>query len=114
MAGVVTIGLASALPELSTVLESVRRKAPNVAVGTLVGSNVVNPLVAVGLGGVVSTYRVPPAVVWWDLPFKLVAGVAFLAWVTRSGGRVRRRDGIALVVAYFVYVVGRLLLYPGQ
>ena len=114
MAGVVTIGLASALPELSTVLESVRRKAPNVAVGTLVGSNVVNPLVAVGLGGVISTYRVPPAVVWWDLPFKLVAGVAFLAWVTRNGGRVRRRDGTALVVAYFVYVVGRLLLYPGQ
>ena len=51
MAGVVTIGLASALPELSTVLESVRRKAPNVAVGTLVGSNVVNPLVASASAG---------------------------------------------------------------
>ncbi|MFC6938719.1 sodium:calcium antiporter [Salinirubellus sp. GCM10025818] len=114
MAGVVTIGLASALPELSTVLESVRRKAPNVAVGTLVGSNVVNPLVAVGLGGVVSTYRVPPAVVWWDLPFKLLAGIAFLAWVTYNGGRVGRRDGTALVVGYFLYVVGRLLLYPAQ
>ena len=74
MAGVVTIGLASALPELSTVFESVRRKAPNVAVG----SNVVNPLVAVGLGGVASTYRVPPVVVRWGLPFKLLAGVAFL------------------------------------
>jgi cation:H+ antiporter len=114
MAGVVTIGLASALPELSTVLESVRRKAPNVAVGTLVGSNVVNPLVAVGLGGVVSTYRVPPAVVWWDLPFKLLAGIAFLAWITYNDGRVGRRDGTVLLVAYFAYVVGRLLLYPAQ
>ena len=114
MAGVVTIGLASALPELSTVLESVRRKAPNVAVGTLVGSNVVNPLVAVGLGGVVSTYRVPPAVVWWDLPFKLLTGIAFLAWITYNDGRVGRRDGTVLLVAYFAYVVGRLLLYPAQ
>ena len=114
MAGVVTIGLASALPELSTVLESVRRKAPNVAAGTLVGSNVVNPLVAVGLGGAASTYRVPPSVVRWDLPFKLLAGVAFLARVTHNGGRIGRRDGSALVVAYFLYVVGRLLLYPGQ
>ncbi|MDX1746480.1 MAG: hypothetical protein R3324_11130 [Halobacteriales archaeon] len=114
MAGVVTIGLASALPELSTVLESVRRKAPNVAVGTLIGSNVVNPLVAVGLGGLVSTYRVPQAVVLWDLPFKLLAGVVFLAWIGRNGGLIRRRDGTALVIAYFCYVVGRLLVFPGQ
>ncbi|MEF8843409.1 MAG: hypothetical protein V5A62_17585 [Haloarculaceae archaeon] len=67
-----------------------------------------------GVGGAVSTYRVPPAVVRWDLPFKLLAGTAFLVWITRNGGRVRRRDGTAPLIAHFVYVVGRLLLYSGQ
>jgi len=117
MVGVVTLGLAAALPELSTVVDALRRRAPNVAVGTLVGSNVVNPLLAVGLGGVVSTYRVPAPVIWLDLPVKLVAGVGLLAAAFLAGARdgtLRRRDGAALVAAYFAFVAARLVLFGGQ
>ena len=114
MVGVLTIGIAAAFPELSTVLDGIRRKTPIVAVGTLIGSNVVNPLVGIGLGGVISTYAVPPAVVVWDLPFKLVAVVVFVAYVRYNGGTLTRRTGVYLIAAYFVYIVGRMLLFPGQ
>jgi cation:H+ antiporter len=101
----------------STVVDALRRRAPHVAVGTLFGSNVVNPLLAVGLGAVVSTYRVPPAVRWWDLPVKLVAGVGLLAvaYLPPDGdGTLDRRDGAAFVVAYFAFVAGRLVLFDAQ
>jgi cation:H+ antiporter len=111
MVGVVTIGLAAALPELSTVVESLRRRTPEIALGTLVGSNVVNPLVGVGLGGAVSTYAVPPSVIRWDLPFKLAVGVALIAVARREGWVIRRREGAWLVVAYFVFVSVRFLLF---
>ncbi|WP_136600584.1 sodium:calcium antiporter [Salinigranum halophilum] len=111
MVGVVTIGLAAALPELSTVVESLRRKTPDLALGTLVGSNVVNPLVGFGLGGAISTYAVPPSVVWWDLPFKFLVGAALLVVASREGWVVRRREGAWLVVAYFVFVSVRFLLF---
>jgi cation:H+ antiporter len=111
MVGVVTIGLAAALPELSTVVESLRRKTPDIALGTLVGSNVVNPLVGFGLGGVVSTYAVPPSVVRWDLPFKFAVGVGLVLVARREGWVVRRREGAWLVVAYFVFVSVRFLLF---
>ncbi|WP_136592238.1 sodium:calcium antiporter [Salinigranum halophilum] len=111
MVGVVTIGLAAALPELSTVVESLRRKTPDLALGTLVGSNVVNPLVGFGLGGAISTYAVPPSVVWWDLPFKFCVGAALLVVASREGWVVRRREGAWLVVAYFVFVSVRFLLF---
>jgi cation:H+ antiporter len=115
MLGVVTLGLASALPELSTVVDAIRRRAPNVALGTLVGSNVVNPLVGIGLGGVISSYHVPRSVIVWDLPFKLVVGVGLLAVLLRRDSRtLRRHDGALLVVAYFVYVTVRLLLFAGE
>ncbi|SEP23815.1 cation:H+ antiporter [Halogranum amylolyticum] len=115
MLGVVTLGLAAALPELSTVVDAIRRRAPNVALGTLVGSNVVNPLVGIGLGGVISGYRVPRSVVVWDLPFKFVVGVALLAVVLRRDSRtLRRHDGALLVVAYFGYVTVRLLLFATE
>ena len=113
MVGVMTIGLASALPELSTVLESVRRRTPTLALGTLLGSNVVNTLVGVGLGGVLSTYSVPPSVLFWDLPFKFGFGLLLLGHILTVGeGTLGRREGVALVAVYFLYVVGRLLLYP--
>ena len=115
MIGVLTIGVAAALPELTVVMDSIRRRSPNVALGTLVGSNIVNPLVGIGLGGVLSTYAVPSAVVVWDLPFKLAAGIGLLAWTLFvKGGTLTRTEGGYLLGLYFLFVVGRLLLFPGQ
>ncbi|NHN61294.1 sodium:calcium antiporter [Halorussus rarus] len=114
LVGVVTIGAGSALPELSTVTESVRRNRPTLALGTLVGSNVVNLLVGVGLGAAISGYRVPPAVVFWDLPVMVAVGVGAFVYVTRvSDGVLRRRDATAFVVAYFGFLTGHILLFPG-
>ncbi|WP_135825059.1 sodium:calcium antiporter [Halorussus ruber] len=113
LVGIVTLGIGSALPELSTVTESIRRKRPTLALGTLVGSNVVNLLLAVGLGGAISGYRVPRAVVFWDLPFVLLAGLSAFVYVTRvTDGQLRRRDASAFVVAYFGFLTGHLLLFP--
>lgn len=114
MVGVLTLGIASSFPELSTVLDGIRRKTPIIAVGTLIGSNVVNPLVGFGLGGVISTYHVPEAVVVWDLPIKIVAAVGLLLYLTYTDGTVTRQAGITLIGVYFVYIVGRMLLFPGQ
>ena len=101
--GVLTLGIAASFPELSTVLDGIRRKTPIVAVGTLVGSNIVNPLLGFGLGGVISTYHVPTAVVVWDLPFKVLAAVGLLVYVRYRGGTLRRHAGVSLIGVYFVH-----------
>ncbi|WP_137285393.1 sodium:calcium antiporter [Halorussus salinisoli] len=115
MVGIVTIGVAAALPELTAVMDAIRRRSPNVALGTLVGSNIVNPLVGIGIGGAISTYYVPSAVILWDLPFKLVTGAGLLGWTLYvKDGELTRTEGGYLLGLYFVFVVGRLLLFPGQ
>lgn len=114
MVGVLTLGIAASFPELSTVLDGIRRKTPIIAVGTLIGSNIVNPLLGFGLGGVISTYHVPVSVVVWDLPFKIVAAVGLLLYVRYKGGILTRHVGVTLIGFYFVYIVGRMLLFPGQ
>jgi cation:H+ antiporter len=114
MVGVLTLGIAASFPELRTVLDGIRRQTPVVAVGTLVGSNVVNPRLGFGLGGVISTYHVPTAVVVWDLPFKIAAAVGLLVYIRHRDGVLRRHAGITLIGVYFVYIVGRMLLLPGQ
>lgn len=115
MVGVVTLGVAAALPELTTVMDAIRRRSPNIALGTLIGSNIVNPLVGIGLGGALSTYHVPTAVVLWDLPIKLVGGAGLLgvALYWRDGS-FTRTEAASMLGLYFVFVVGRLLLFPAQ
>lgn len=112
MVGVLTIGLAAALPELSTVVESLRRRAHAIALGMLLGSNLVNTLLAAGLGATASTYAVPPSVILWDLPFKLTVGVVGLVYLAAGDGTVGRTEGMALVGLYFLFLAGRLVLFP--
>jgi len=57
--GVITIGVASAAPELFTAVSGIRAKAKGISLGTLIGSNITNPLVARGGGALISTYWVP-------------------------------------------------------
>lgn len=114
MVGVLTLGIASSFPELSAVLDGVRRKTPIIAVGTLVGSNIVNPLLGFGLGGVISTYHIPEAVIVWDLPIKILSAIGLVVYIQYKEGILTRNAGITLIGGYFVYIVGRMLLFPGQ
>lgn len=112
MIGVLTIGIAAALPELSTVVDAIRRRTADVALGVLVGSNLANLLVGLGLGSLISTYHVPASVLQWDLPFKLLAALALLAFLRLGTDRaLTRREGGYLVVAYLAYLSGRLLVF---
>ncbi|HNY83468.1 MAG TPA: hypothetical protein PKK82_01300 [Anaerolineaceae bacterium] len=61
---------ASTLPELTTAPAGVKHKEQGSSLGTLVGSNITNPLVAVGDDALISTYAVPEPLIGWDLPWE--------------------------------------------
>jgi cation:H+ antiporter len=112
LVGVISIGLAAALPEFSTVVESIRRDSPYLALGTLIGSNIVNPLVGIGGGALISTYAVPPSLLSWDLPFKFVVAVLLGGWIFYGRDRhAGLREGFALIVCYFLYLSIRIVLF---
>jgi cation:H+ antiporter len=105
--GVITLGLASALPELTTALAGVRNKAHGISLGTLVGSNITNPLVAIGLGALTSTYYVPRGLVYWDLPWETLTGALLWAILWFRKGKLGRWGAIYLMGLYVVYITCR-------
>jgi len=112
MAGVLSLGFAAALPEFSTVVESIRRENPYLGLGTVIGSNVVNPLVGIGGGGAISTYLVPKSLLYWDLPFKFFVGLLLLVWIyVIKNRRAGRAEGIIMVVCYFLYLSIRVMFF---
>lgn len=134
MIGVASVGVVSAFPEMITAISGLRQGSEGISLGTLIGSNITNPLLAIGAGSVISTYAVPGPLVLWDLPMETAtAGILlaymfskdavgdYLAVVARGVGM----DGLAdrfeamenrvisiagaglLIVLYFVYLYVR-------
>jgi len=112
--GVVLLGVASALPELTTAVSGVRHNAHGISLGTLVGSNITNPLVGIGGGALVSGYWVPRSLVHWDLPWEAVTGLILwgLLWVTR--GKLGKWGAFYLTILYFVYIVLRVVFFAAD
>ncbi|NLG27414.1 MAG: sodium:calcium antiporter [Chloroflexi bacterium] len=109
--GVITLGVASALPEFITAVAGIRRHDSGIPLGTLVGSNITNPLVAIGGGALISTYWAPQPLLYWDLPWETVTGLALWAilWITK--GKLNRIGAVYLILLYVAYITMRALFF---
>ena len=108
--GVVVLGICAALPELATAMVSALKGERGIAAAVLIGSNITNPLLGVGLGAMISGYVVPGVTVAYDLPVKIATGV--LLYFLLAQGCLRRAGAVLLLVIYAVYLVLRSLLFP--
>ncbi|MFZ5467166.1 MAG: sodium:calcium antiporter [Pseudomonadota bacterium] len=108
--GVVVLGICAALPELMTAMVSALKGERGIAAAVLIGSNITNPLLGVGLGAMLSGYVVPAVTVAYDLPVKITTGV--LLYFLLARGRLGRRGAAALIAIYIAYVLLRGILFP--
>jgi cation:H+ antiporter len=109
--GILVLGIATALPELTTAMLSILKGERGISSGILIGSNITNPLLGIGLGSWLSTYSVPSVVVHYDLPVKIATAALIYAFVFRSL-RLNRMQAAILMLLYLAYVLGRQLLFP--
>ncbi len=112
--GVITLGVASALPELITAITGVRHGDSGISLGTLIGSNITNPLVAIGGGAIISTYWVPRPLVLWDLPWETITGAILWVILWLSKGKLGKGTAYYLVGLYFVYITLRMLFFAAD
>lgn len=109
--GVLTLGIASALPELITAVSGVRQGDSGIPLGTLIGSNITNPLMAIGGGAIISTYWVPRPLVFWDLPWETITGAILWVILWLNKGKIGKWGAVYLIALYFVYVTLRMIFF---
>jgi cation:H+ antiporter len=109
--GLTIIAFSTSLPEMATTVVAAYRKETEVAMGTLVGSNIFNLLAIMGVASLVapSTIPIPPLFPYLDLPVMVVAAlaIAIFAWLKRPMGR---KAGLLLFAAYLAYLGALLYL----
>jgi cation:H+ antiporter len=108
--GLTVVAVGTSLPELATSVVAAVRGQREMAVGNVVGSNIVNIGAVLGLSAGLSPggIELAPGAVSLDLPVMLLVAVALLP-VAFTGAAVARWEG-ALFVAYYAAYVAYLVL----
>jgi cation:H+ antiporter len=104
----IIIGMGSSLPELSVSLAALRNNRGALSVGNLIGSNVLDTLLAPGLAAMISPLIVPRAVLLIDLPVLLLMTVLVIGFLYVSRRGVRKPEAIILLGLYAGYALVRL------
>lgn len=99
----------TSVPELVVAAVAIK-KAKGLALGTLIGSNITDPLFSIGIAGLVNPISVNEAVTVFHflVPMTIIACVLAL-WFMRTGFRLSRVEGSSLVVIYLLTIVGMFL-----
>ena len=97
------VSLGTSTPELFVSLISTFQGGDAIAVSNVVGSNIFNALVVLGLSALVVPLRVKSRLVKRDVP--LLLGVSMAVWGMASGGRLTWQAGLALLVGTAINLI---------
>ena len=101
--GLTVVSLGTSAPELFVSLISTFQDGDAIAVSNVVGSNIFNLMVVLGLSALVVPLRVKSRLVRRDVP--LLLGVSMAVWGMASGGRLTWQAGLALLVGTAINLI---------
>ncbi len=109
------VAIGTSLPELVTAVVAALRGENDIAVGNVVGSNIMNLLLILGVSSLFARggLEVASQVIEFDLPFCIAAAVACLP-IFWTGHRMERSEGALFLFAYVVYLVDLVLTATGH
>ncbi|MFZ5430507.1 MAG: calcium/sodium antiporter [Bacteroidota bacterium] len=106
------VSIGTSLPELATSIVAVRKKEVDIAIGNVVGSNIFNIFLVLGLSTVAKNTAVPDAS-FIDIWVNIGAGILLLGFVLRGkekgtgkweGRNLNRLEGMAFALVYIIYL----------
>ena len=105
--GTTMSGLGTSLPELTVAMVAVR-KSQGVAIGTLIGSNITDPLLSIGIAALISPISLTESS--YDLTMHLIIpatllGVSLCLLMMWTGFRFSRFEGGILIGFYLMFLL---------
>lgn len=103
LAGLVIVGFGTSAPELVVSLQAVIKGQPDIALGNVIGSNIANILLILGISALIMPLATNSQCLRRDGLTMLVATLLFMVLASFNG--VSRVEGVVLLLALVVYLV---------
>ena len=100
--GLTVVAFGTSLPEFVVSFIGAMRELPDIALGNIVGSNIVNIGLIIGLSAIIFPLSVHMKLLKFEVPFMILA--AFLLFIVSIKGTVSRRDSILFAVIFIGYI----------
>lgn len=104
--GISIIAFGTSLPELVTCLMAVYKKEDDIAVGNVIGSNIMNILLVIGISGLIRPIVID-LVILYDVLVMLVLTVILLIPIFFKG-RLSRQWGFFLLAFYIIFLAVKI------
>jgi cation:H+ antiporter len=104
--GLTVVAYGTSAPELAVSVQSSYAGAPDLAIGNVVGSNIANVLLILGLSAAITPLIVAQQLIRLDVP--IMIGLSLLTFALGFDGFIGRLDGFILAggaIAYTVFVI---------
>ncbi|MDM8566755.1 calcium/sodium antiporter [Candidatus Halobeggiatoa sp. HSG11] len=104
--GLTIVAFGTSAPELAVNMQAAWTGKPDLAIGNIVGSNILNILLVLGIGAVIIPLGVHKRLVKIEIP--LMIGASVLLLLLSLDGLLSRWDGLLLasgIVAYIIYTI---------
>ena len=106
--GIVIIGLGTSLPELALALNALRKKASGLSVGNLIGSNIFDMLIPVGMGATISELQIEKSLILFDLPFLFLLSFIVLFFFYKKKG-LQKNEAVILIGIFVIYATLKIV-----
>ncbi|MBK8983271.1 MAG: calcium/sodium antiporter [Ignavibacteria bacterium] len=103
--GLTIVSIGTSLPELATSIAAVKKKNVDIAIGNVVGSNIFNIFLVLGISVVVSPFRINQDSMF-DIYVNILAGILLFAFIFIGRGRqLVKWEGFLFLSIYLVYLI---------
>lgn len=109
--GLTLVAFGTSIPELVTAVHAARKGVPELSLGNILGANILNVTLVTGTAGTVATkpLTMSRTTQLYNFP-AMVAIFVILLVMARTGRRLTRKEGWALIGCYALYLVGLILV----
>jgi cation:H+ antiporter len=95
--GLTVVSIGTSMPELAIGIDAARQGSPGLAVGNIVGTNLVNLLLILGISALIRPIPLDSRILRFDLPAMAAASV--LVFIMARDGLLDRVEGVVLFLA---------------
>jgi cation:H+ antiporter len=101
--GLTIVSIGTSMPELFVSLTSSMQGYGDISIGNVIGSNLCNLLLILGITGVIRDIKFERNTKYIEIPFLLV--ITFLFFIIAQDGMISKLDAILLIVLFVIFIL---------